>query len=369
MSSTINLSRKRLSSLDILRGFTMFWIIGGDQLIHSLANATEWIWLKSISKQLFHVEWNGFHFLDLIFPLFMFVAGVAIPYSIGQKLAQGVQKNTLLIMIVKRTLLLIVFGVIYNNQVSFDFPNLRYASVLGQIGVAYFIAALIFLYTNTKTQIIWIVIILLIFWGMMTLIPVPEIGFGVLTPEGNFSGYIDRLFLPGAMYREFYDPQGLLLMLSATTIVQAGAIIGGVLKSDKYDKLKKVYIMLAAGVILIGLSLIWNVWYPINKEIWSSSFNVLTIGLSSLFMGVFYFLIDIKGWTKWGFVFKIIGMNSILIYMLNRMIDFKYTSQFLLRGIIDVSGNFSNAVVIIGIISLEIYLLYFLYKQKIFLKV
>ena len=369
MNSTLNHNGERLLSLDVLRGFTMFWIIGGDHLIHSLANTTEWSTLDWLAMQLTHVTWNGFHFQDLIFPLFMFVAGVAIPYSIGRKLTQGIKKEKLLIKVAKRSLLLILFGVIYNNQVSFDFSNLRYASVLGQIGVAYFMASFIYLYYNFKGQIFWVIAILLGFWVIMTLINVPGFGAGVLTPEGNFSGYIDRLFLPGKMYREFYDPQGILLMLSATAIVQMGSFTGKLLKSNKYDQVRKVIIMLFSGFILIGLSLVWNIWYPINKEIWSSSFSVLTIGLFLIFMAVFYFLIDLKKWTKWTFIFKIIGMNSILIYMLNRMIDFKYTSGFLLKGIMDFSGDFSNTIVIFGVISLEIFLLYFLYKQKIFLKV
>ena len=360
---------KRLQSLDALRGFTMFWIIGGDALIHSLAKATEWGVFNWLSLQLIHVEWNGFHFLDLIFPLFMFVSGVAIPYSIGRILKNGVKKNTVLAKVAKRALILILFGIIYNNQVAFDFANLRYASVLGQIGVAYFTASAIYIYFNSKSQVLWIVSILLGFWAIMTLINVPGIGAGVLTPEGNFSGYIDRLFLPGRMYREFYDPQGILLMLSAATIVQMGAITGTLLKSTKYDQLKKVYIMLVIGCFLIGLSLVWNIWYPINKEIWSSSFNVLTIGLSLIFMAIFYFLNDLKKWVKWSFIFKIIGMNSILIYMLNRMVDFNYTSKFLLKGIMDLSGDFSNTVAIIGVLSLEILVLYFLYTRRVFLKV
>lgn len=369
MSLTKNQPKERLLSLDVLRGFTMFWIIGGDLFIHSLAKATDWDILNWLSVQLVHVEWNGFHFLDLIFPLFMFASGVAIPYSIGNKLVSGIKKEKLIFKVIKRSLLLILFGIIYNNQVSFDFSNLRYASVLGQIGVAYFFATFIYLYTSTKGQLIWTTIILFGFWALMTLIYVPEIGAGVLTPEGNFSGYVDRLLLPGKLYREFYDPQGILLMISAITIVLLGAVTGTILKYSKYNKLKKTYIMLISGSLLIGLSLIWNIWYPINKEIWSSSFNVLTVGLSLIFMAVFYFLIDIKGWTKWGFIFKIIGLNSITIYMLNRIIDFNYTSRFLLKGIIDISGDFSNVIAVIGVICLEIILLYFLYKQKIFLKV
>ena len=287
---------ERLKSLDVLRGFTMFWIMGGGVLIHSLAKVTDWQALNWLSHQLHHVQWNGFHFLDLIFPLFMFVSGVAIPFSIGRKLKQGANKQKLLAKVAKRALILVLFGVIYNNKISFDFANMRYASVLGQIGVAYFIAAFIYLYSNLRGQIIWTVAILLGFWSAMALVPVPGFGAGVLTPEGNFSAYIDQLLLPGVTHAgKPYDPQGILLMISAATITLMGALTGTLLINKKYAKIKKTIIMAILGALLVGVSLIWNIWYPINKEIWSSSFNVLTIGLSLIFMSLFYFIIDLAG--------------------------------------------------------------------------
>ncbi len=359
----------RLKSLDSLRGFTMFWIIGGAALIHSLAKATDWQVFIEFSQQLSHVKWNGFHFFDLIFPLFMFVSGVAMPFSFGKKLHEGLSKKKLLIKAAKRAIILILFGIIYNNKISFDFANMRYASVLGQIGVAYFIAASIYLFSNLRGQIIWTVSILLGFWAIMTLIPVPGFGAGDLTPEGNFSGYIDRLLLPGTTYREHYDPQGILLMISAATITLMGALTGTLIINEKQSKFRKTLLMIALGVILIGLSLIWNIWYPINKEIWSSSFNLLTIGCSLIFMAIFYFIIDVKGYVKWSFPFVLIGLNPITIYMAHRMVDFQYTSDYILTGIMDMLGDFSGAISAIGVLGLELLLLYFLYRRKIFLKV
>lgn len=363
------IQKERLKSLDALRGFTMFWIIGGGLLIHTLEDATGWQVLIWFSNQLTHVQWNGFHFFDLIFPLFMFVSGVAIPYSIGTKLKQGVSKKKLLTKSAKRALILIILGIIYNNKISFDFANMRYASVLGQIGVAYFIAASIYLYSNLRGQIIWTVAILLGFWALMALVPVPGFGAGVLTPEGNFSGYVDRLLLPGTTYREHYDPQGILLMISAATITLMGAVTGTLIINEKLSMERKTGIMVVCGMVLIGLSLIWNIWYPINKEIWSSSFNVLTIGISLLFLALFYFIIDAKGFAKWSFSFVLIGLNPITIYMAHRMVNFKFTSDYILTGIMNLSGDFSGAISAIGVLGLELILLYFLYKRNIFLKI
>jgi predicted acyltransferase len=365
----MDIKTERLQSLDALRGFTMFWIIGGGALIHSLAQATDWQIFNWFSNQLNHVEWNGFHFLDLIFPLFMFVSGVAIPFSLGRKLKQGVTRKKLLAKVAKRAIILVLFGIIYNNKVSFDFANLRYASVLGQIGVAYFIAALIYLYSNPRGQLIWVVAILGGIWALMALVPVPGFGAGVLTPEGNLSGYIDRLLLPGATYREYYDPQGVLLMISAASITLMGAITGELLLNEKYSAKRKTSIMAISGVILVGLSIVWNIWYPINKEIWSSSFDVLTIGLSLLAVSLFYFVIDVKGYSKWSFPLVWIGMNPITIYMAYRMINFKYSSEFILSGVMSVTGGFSEVILILGVLGLEFILLYFLYKRRIFLRV
>jgi len=360
---------ERLQSLDVLRGFTMFWIIGGGTLIHTLENETGWLVLSWFSNQLTHVKWNGFHFYDMIFPLFMFVSGVAMPFSFGKKLAQGLSRKTILAKAGKRALILILLGIIYNNKISFDFVNMRYASVLGQIGVAYFIAASIYLYANLRGQIIWTLSILLGFWALMALVPVPGFGAGVLTPEGNFSGYIDRLLLPGTTYREHYDPQGILLMISAATITLMGAVTGTLIINEKQSKIRKILTMITLGTLLIGLSLVWNIWYPINKEIWSSSFNLLTIGMSLIFMAVFYFIIDVKVYAKWAFPFILIGLNPITIYMAHRMVDFKYTSEYLLTGIMNISGDFSTVFLTLGVLGLQLLLLYFLYKRKIFLRV
>ncbi len=365
----MEIKTERLQSLDVLRGFTMFWIIGGDVLIHSLAKVTEWQALSWFSDQLTHVEWNGFHFVDLIFPLFMFVSGVAIPFSIVKGLKQGVSKKKLLAKVAKRSMILVFLGIIYNNKISFDFTNMRYASVLGQIGVAYFIATYIYLYSNLRGQLIWTVSILLGFWALMTLVSVPGFGAGVLTPEGNFSGYVDRLFLPGNIWNNYYDPQGILLMVSAASITLMGAVTGTFLKNEKYTKTRKTSMMAILGTLLVGISLVWNIWYPINKEIWSSSFDVLTIGLSLIFMSVFYFIIDVKAYSKWAFPFVLIGLNPIFIYMVSHIVNFSYIVEFLLTGVINMSEDFSKLIVIIGVLGLEFLLLYFLYKRKIFLRV
>ena len=361
--------QERLKSLDVFRGFAMLWIIGMDALIHSLARVWDNPIIKALSDQFIHATWNGFRFYDLIFPMFMFATGIAIPFSLGKQLKLGMPKYNVLSKAAKRTLILIFLGVLYNNRFSFDFENMRYASVLGQIGVAYFIGASLYLYLNVKGQFLSAIGILLGFWLCMTLIPVPGIGAGVLTPEGNLSGFIDRLVLPGTLYRGNYDPQGVLLMISASVITIAGALVGTILRHEKLSQIQKLKILGLIGLVLVGVSLVWNWVYPINKEIWSSSYNVLTIGLSMILFTVFYYIVDIKKWRNWILPFILIGFNPILIYMAHRMVNFSYTSKFILIGFMELSGNFSEVVMQAGVLLLEIGLLYILHRNKVYLKI
>ena len=365
----MRVKQERLVSLDVLRGFTMFWIIGGAQLIRALAKATQWPVFKILAKQMAHAPWNGFRFFDLIFPLFMFISGVSIPISIDKSLQKGKSKQEILKKVCKRVLTLIVLGIIYNNKFSFDVVNMRFASVLGQIGIAYFIAVIAYLYTNTKGQIIWVITTLLLFWVAMIYIPVPNYGAGVLTPEGNLSGFIDRLLLPGRLSKKIYDPQGVILMVSSSAITLSGALTGIFLWKSTNSPSQKVMIMILSGIVLIGISLIWNIYYPINKEIWSSSFNVITIGISLMLLAIFYYILDIKNFQKWSFPFKLIGLNAITIYLANKIINFNHTSEFFLTGFMHTFPDYSRVILLIGVITLKLYFLYFLYRKKIFLKV
>ncbi|MCK7480205.1 MAG: DUF5009 domain-containing protein [Candidatus Moduliflexus flocculans] len=220
-------SDKRLLSLDALRGFDMFWIIGGDAFFGSLAEVTRWDWARAWAAQLEHVEWAGFHFYDLIFPLFMFISGVAIPFSLLAKAETAADRRPLYLKLVKRALLLVLLGFVYNHLTDLQFATQRYASVLGQIGLAYLFAALIMLKVRSlKGRLAALVGILAGYAALQLLVPVPGIGAGVLTPEGTINGWIDRLFLPGRLYDKVFDPEGILCILSATSVTLMGGLAG-----------------------------------------------------------------------------------------------------------------------------------------------
>lgn len=365
---------ERLVSLDALRGFDMLWITGGEGLVFSLAALTGWPVFTWAASQMEHVPWEGFVFYDMIFPLFLFIAGVSMPFSILKRKKRGESMKSIYRHLFKRLLLLILLGWIYNGLLHFDFENQRWASVLGRIGLAWFFAALIVLNSSVRWQVVWFAGILLSFWAMMKLIPVPGFGAGVLTPEGNLCAYIDQQLLPGTFCcYKFGDNEGFLSTLPAISTALLGALTGHWLNAENHrlNKLKKGLIMLAAGIVLLAIGKAWGLVFPVIKNLWTSSFVLYAGGWSLMLLAVFYLIIDVWKIRAWSFPFVVIGLNSITIYMLTSgIINFHDMSRYFFPGI---TGLFSEPVqpVIIALtyILCEWMLLYLLYRKKIFLKV
>ncbi|MBN2864320.1 MAG: DUF5009 domain-containing protein [Bacteroidales bacterium] len=371
----------RLISLDALRGFDMFWIIGGDALFHALSRYTDWPVFNWMSKQLTHKYWEGFFFYDMIFPLFLFIAGVAIPLSISKRLEQGHSKRQIYKHALVRLFVLIILGLLLANRGirNFDFENYRYTHVLVRIGIGWFFATIIFLNTKLRGQLLWVLGLLLSYWVLLQFIPVPGIGAGVLTPEGNFAGYIDRLLLPGSFYGGYFpdymDPEGLLGHISGVAMGLIGALTGQILiiKKENLSGLKKGFIVGALGLLLIGLGLIWNTTLPIIKKIWTSSFVIYAAGWSMVFLAVFYLLIDVWNLRRWwSKFFIVIGSNAIFIYFCqSRVLDFRNMSNFFFEGLVKSFSNAELQKVIASLTYLVVswLFLYFMYKKKIFIKV
>lgn len=360
----------RLISIDALRGFDMLWIIGGERVMHSLNKAFEHPAMDAVGRHFIHSSWKGFRFEDLIFPLFMFISGVAIPFALTGKLEKGAEKSSLIKKVFKRMVLLVLFGFIYNGALRDGFTDMRYPSVLSQIGIAYFFAALIVINTGTlKARILWLIGILVSIAMIQFLIPVPGFGAGVFTPEGSINAWIDQHFLPGKLIYGTYDPEGVLCIVSATSVTLMGAFAGFILRNKDYTQNKKTIILLIAGGALVLIALLISPVYPIIKNIWTVPFNILTAGISFLLIAIFYYIIDVKMWRSWIFFFQVIGLNSITIYLGVRIIDFWHASEFLLGWLANPIGDFGKVVIVIGVITLEWLLLYYLYKKKIFLRV
>ncbi len=360
--------QKRLHSLDALRGFDMFWITGGSALVVAISQFTGPNWLET---QMHHVSWEGFRFYDLIFPLFMFISGVAIPLSVTSKIENNVPRQKLFLKALKRGVLLILLGILYNGTFRNGFENGRIASVLGQIGIAYFLAAIIVIYTKSvRSRLIWFAGILTGIGIIQLLIPVPGIGAGVLTPEGCINGYIDRMLLPGRLNNTIYDPEGILCSISATGITLMGTFAGSILRSQKSTDWQKIGYLLAAGAAAVVLALAFSTFYPIIKKCWTSTFNLLTGGISFMLLAFFYMIIDHFGYRKWAFFFTVIGMNSIFIYLFSRMGDPGRIGEFFVGWLANMmSESGGNIVLVIGRIAVSWSILYYMYKKKIFLRI
>ena len=361
----------RLNSLDALRGFDMFWIMGAEEIFHALADTTKWGPFVAISNQLTHPAWNGFHLYDLIFPLFLFMAGVSTPFSVGRDLEKGKARQQLLIRVIKRGLILVLLGVIYNNGLNLKpIHEIRFASVLGRIGIAYMIANIIYLYSTEKAQIVWFWFLLVGYWLLLKFTSAPGFHAGDLTMEGNFASYMDRTILPGKLYLGIHDPEGLFSTIPAISTGLLGILTGITLKKTTITQQGKALRLAIIGVIFLVLAQIWNLDFPINKNLWTSSFVLQVGGLSLLLMSLFYYVIDVLGYKKWAFFFKVIGVNSILIYISGRFIDWEYTTKGLFNWLFQLVGDPYNLLVgAICFLMVKWLFLYFMYQKKVFLRV
>ncbi|MEP7371829.1 MAG: DUF5009 domain-containing protein [Chitinophagaceae bacterium] len=371
MALTTTTTSERLYSLDALRGFDMFWIMGAEEIFHALFKATGSPFWGAIANELTHPDWNGFHFYDLIFPLFLFIAGVATPYSVGRELEKGKSKNQLIWRVVKRGLILVLLGIIYNNGLKLrPLEEIRFGSVLGRIGLAYMFANIIYILSKARTQIIWFCSLLLGYWLLLKFTSAPGFAAGDLTMEGNFASYIDRSIMPGKLYLGVHDPEGLMSTIPAIATGLLGIMTGNFLKKNPIPGTKKAIYMAVAGVVFIALAHLWDLDFPINKNLWSSSFVLNVGGYSLILLSLFYYIIDILGYKKWAFFFKVIGMNSILIYMSGRFINWEYTNNGFFQGLGQLVGDPFNIVVMaICYVMVKWLFLYFMYKKKVFLRV
>jgi predicted acyltransferase len=363
---------QRLYSLDALRGFDMFWIMGAEDIVSEIAKATNSPFWLGFANQLTHPAWNGFHMYDLIFPLFLFMAGVSSPFSVGRELEKGNGRQKVLVRVIKRGLILVALGVFHNNGLNHwkAFSDIRFGSVLGRIGLAYMFANIIFIYAKRNAQIIWFWALIIGYWLLLKFTSAPGFQPGDLTMEGNFTSYIDRLFLPGKLYLGIHDPEGWLATMPAISTGLLGILAGSYIKKSPHNGGRKSAWMALTGIGFIALALLWNLDFPINKNLWTSSFVCLVGGISLLFFSIFYYIIDVKGFKKWAFFFKVIGMNSILIYLSGHFIDWEHATHGIFGWLRDITPALIAPVIMaICYVFVKWLFLYFMYRQKLFLKV
>jgi predicted acyltransferase len=363
------LPQTRIASIDALRGFDMFWIIGGGTFFESFSKVWKNQYTETITNQLEHVSWDGFHFEDLIFPLFLFIVGVVLPFSISRRREQGVSSKVLHLHIFKRAAILILLGLILNGLLQFNFPEMRWPGVLQRIGLCYLFAALIVMRTGPLIQAITAGGLLIGYWALVKFIPVPGFGAGVLTPEGCLPAYIDRLLIPGKFccFTDG-DNEGLLSTIPAISTVLIGSLTGHLLRLSFSGHLKTLA-MAAAGVICLVIGHLWGLSFPIIKVIWTSSYVLYAAGWSLLLLAAFYWVIDVMGFKKWALFFIVIGVNPITVYFLQGIVSFDDIAAFFVRGFAHHTGQYELLILLFAAFAARWLLLLFLYRHKIFFKV
>ena len=306
----------RLLSLDVFRGIT----IAGMVLVN---NPGTW---SAIYPPLAHAEWNGWTPTDFVFPFFLFIVGISITLALGKRVEAGGVDKTVYLKIIRRTLLIFALGLFlatfpfYNFTKGewLDINTVRIMGVLQRIAVCYFFSALIFLHTGWKKQLIIAIALLILYWLLMTLVPVPGCEITTFNDKAcNLAAYIDRTVLTeGHIWRsaKVYDPEGLLSTIPAIATTLAGILCGHWLRTRR-DDMEKVSGMFFFGIVLVALGWAWHSWFPINKALWTSSYVVFTAGLALCFLGFCYWLIDIKGYKLWTKPFVIFGVNALALFV------------------------------------------------------
>lgn len=312
--------QQRLLSLDIFRGLTIAAMI----LVN---NPGSW---SDVYAPLLHADWHGVTPTDWIFPFFLFIVGVAIAYALGKRKAQGMDKKVLLRKIIKRTLIIFGIGLFLNGFPFFNLSTIRIPGVLQRIALVYGASATLFLYVNPR-QLFWVGVgCLLGYWALMTLVPVPGGIAPNLEPSTNIGAWLDRVLMDGHLWTQSktWDPEGFLSTLPAIATGISGILTGLWLRGEA-GAYEKVAGLLAVGTILLALGCIWDLAFPINKKIWTSSYVLYTSGVALLILGVIYWLVDLRGSSWWTKPFIIYGTNALFVFVMSGLVaKLMYTIQW-----------------------------------------
>jgi predicted acyltransferase len=375
--STAPVSTPRLLSVDALRGFDMFWILGGDTFMQAFGRMSDKPLAQGLAHQLMHAPWAGFRFYDLIFPMFVFVVGVSMVFSLS-KLLQTEGKAGAYKRIFRRSALLFALGILYSGGFTQEWPNIRLLGVLNRIALCYLFAALIFCHFKPRGMIAICVGLLIGYWAMMTFVPFTVNGTqlrGVFEPGLNLANYIDSQYLPGKRYDGTWDPEGLLSTLPAIATCLLGVFAGLLLQKRTVSEQGKVLYLFAAGVSAVIAGWLWNAQFPVIKKIWTSSYVLVAGGYSAMLLACFHQLVEVWGLRRWTAMFLWIGANPITLYLADNLIGFERLARRFVGGDVgrvlesSLGQGTGNLAVAIVAILLATALAWFLYRRKIFLRV
>jgi predicted acyltransferase len=368
-ASGIRAKTARLMSIDALRGFDMFWIVGADDLVEGLRKVSDNGLIQGLAKQLEHVAWAGFHAEDLIFPMFVFIVGVSLVFSLTRTIEEH-GKSGAVARILKRSLFLFLLGIFGYGGFSTPFAGIRIMGVLQRIALAYCFAGLIFTFFKPRGQIMWCVGLLLGYWAIMTFVPAPGGVAGNFAEGQNLANWIDKTYLPLRKWDGDHDPEGLLSTFPAIANCLIGVFVGRFLRDSKRGDWSKVYYIAGAGLVLVTLGWVWNIQFPVIKKIWTSSFVLVACGYACLWLAFFHMVVEAMGYRKWCMPFVWIGMNPITIYMLHNLVDIDAIAQRFVGGDLSKNylGSFGPLCTALAGVAITFGIARFMYKRQIFLR-
>jgi predicted acyltransferase len=358
----------RIASIDALRGFDMLFIILLDHFFNALNVGVGSPFSLALAKQFDHPEWFGSSLYDIVMPLFLFIVGAAIPFALSKRKQENSSMYALYKKLIRRFVILFFLGwIVQGHLLELDVKTFSiFSNTLQAIAVGYLFSSIAYIHFNRNVRLLIFAACLIIYTLLLTIPDVPGVGRGVLMPHSSFAWYIDQV-----VFGKFQDGTEYTWLLSgfgfiATTL--SGVFAGELIKSDLPRK-KVAFYLFVFGIAGILAGMLLGIWHPIIKKLWTSSFVLASSGVCFLLMSLFYWIIDVKGKVKWAFPLKVIGMNAIVAYVLSHVFNFHLIAEMVLYGFKKYVGDFNYLVLTIGGFGILYLLLWYMYKNKTFIKV
>lgn len=359
--------RERVVSIDTLRGFDMLWIVGGDHFMRSLGKISDSPVASFLSTQCKHVAWEGFRFYDLIFPLFVFLLGMSVVFSLERYAAGG--ERPPYARIFRRFATIFLVGAFCDMGISDLAHESPFAGVLQRMAWCYLFASLLYTHLKPRNLVIVWVAILVGYWGLLTFVAAPGQPVVSFEPEKNITAWFDYQFLPLKEDGQYSDSEGLLSTVPAVASAMLGVFAGLLMRNKSVSEMRRVAYFLGAGLVLLAAGYLLGFQTPIIKKIWTTSFVFVAGGYSCVLTGLFYWVVDVKKVRWWTSPFVWIGMNPLAIYACAHVIDFHgMANRFLGGPVAEAFGQFGPLLVTLGGTAAVIFLARFLYKRQIFLR-
>jgi predicted acyltransferase len=354
------------ASVDALCGFSMFWIVGGSALFTGLAEALPNRITNGFAWQLQHVLWKGLHFSDAVWPLFLFVAGVAARLSLARRRENRESAGSFCGRAWRRALILFGLGMLaQGNLLAWDLSRFHpFYSILHALAAGYLIATLVMVNLGPRGQAITTGGFLLVYWALLMLLPVPGFGAGVLTPVGNAAAYIDRLVLGQFQYG---TSTWILSYLGFASSVLLGGLAGEILLA-RWSQRAKVAGLLGAGAALLIVGLAWSAWLPIIRLLWTGSYVLVCGGIGFLFLGLFFAVIDVLGCGNWAFGFVVIGRNAIAAYVATALFDFRHIANVFVGDLLPRAGAWGEFLEASATFTVVWLILFCMYRTRSFVR-